>query len=225
MEKSEYKKEEWQTVTKMLCFASVVCCILLATRMYYSSSILYSFLVWNLLLAWIPLILSRSLVKADNRNRPKPVIATLFFAWVLFLPNSPYILTDLFHLKHIQNIPLWYDLVLIISFAWNGLMIGFVSLLEIQRFLNKKYSKKISWATILLMLFLSGFGIYLGRFERWNSWDVLTNPIALFIDILDKFLDPFSHPRTIGVTLFFSSFLVVSYLTLFTLIQSKSHEQ
>ncbi len=225
MEKSEYKKEEGQTVTTMLGFASVVCCILLAGRIYYSSSIFYSFLIWNLVLAWIPLILSYSIVKADNLGKHKMITGSLFFAWVLFLPNSPYIITDLFHLKHIQNIPLWYDLVLIMSFAWNGLMIGFVSLLEIQRFLNKKYSRKISWATIISMLFLSGFGIYLGRFERWNSWDIVTNPIALFIDILDKFLDPFSHPRTIGVTLFFSSFLVVSYLTLFTLIKSKSHEQ
>jgi uncharacterized membrane protein len=225
MEKSEYKKEEGQTVTKMLGFASVVCCVLLAVRIYYSDSAFYSFLIWNLVLAWIPLILSKSIVKADNLGKHKMITGSLFVAWVLFLPNSPYIITDLFHLKHIQNIPLWYDLVLIISFAWNGLMIGFVSLLEIQRFLNRKYSKKISWSIIMTMLFLSGFGIYLGRFERWNSWDIITNPIALFIDILDKFLDPFSHPRTIGVTLFFSSFLVVSYLTLFTLIQSKSHEQ
>jgi uncharacterized membrane protein len=104
-------------------------------------------------------------------------------------------------------------------------MIGFVSLLEMQVFLNRKYSIQKSWIVIISMLILSGFGIYLGRYERWNSWDIVTNPIDLMIDIFKKLSNPFSHPRTVGVTIVFSSFLLISYLTLFTLIKSKSHEQ
>jgi uncharacterized membrane protein len=225
MERMESKKVSDKNVTKMLGFASLLCCMLYIGRIYYSSSFYFGFLIWNLFLAWIPFYLSGKLIKMDDDNRSKITIGCLFFAWVLFFPNSPYILTDLFHLKEKQNIPLWYDLILIISFAWNGLMIGFVSLLEMQVFLNRKYSIQKSWIVIISMLILSGFGIYLGRYERWNSWDIVTNPIDLMIDIFKKLSNPFSHPRTVGVTIVFSSFLLISYLTLFTLIKSKSHEQ
>ena len=131
----------------------------------------------------------------------------------------------MFHLRKIQNVPLWFDLGLIISFAWNGLMIGFISLIKIQQFLNTKFKPNTSWFIILAVLFLSGFGIYLGRFERWNSWDIVANPVALMSNVLDKFVNPLSHPKTLGVTLLFSLFLTVSYLTLFFLMESKNHEK
>jgi uncharacterized membrane protein len=161
----------------------------------------------------------------NKQNKSGWSIGIVFCMWILFFPNSPYILTDLFHLKQQPNIPLWYDLGLLISYAWTGLMLGFISLLEIQVFLNKRFTTGISWAAIVCILTLSSFGIYLGRFERWNSWDIVTDPIALIVDIYERIMSPFSHPRTFGVTIMFSLFLIISYLTLFSLIKSRSHEQ
>lgn len=212
-------------VTKMLGLTSSLCFVLLVCRIYFSSSFYYGFLLWNLFLAWIPLLLSHAIVKQNFLSNPKIIIYLLFAAWLLFFPNAPYILTDLFHLRKTQNIPLWYDLVLIISFAWNGLMLGFVSLLEIQKFLNEKYAPQISWLIVIVVLVLSGFGIYLGRYERWNSWDILTNPVSLSLNIIDSVVNPFAHPKTIGVTVLFSAFLIINYLTLFILVKSKSYEQ
>jgi uncharacterized membrane protein len=212
-------------ITKLLMVSSALCILILSIRIHVSSSIYYTFFVWNLFLAWIPFLLSNALLNMQKRQRSALSIGMMFFVWLLFFPNAPYIITDLFHLKKIQNIPLWFDLVLIVSFAWNGLMIGYVSLLKVQHFLTKQFNLRISWVVILTVLCLSAFGIYLGRFERWNSWDILTHPFALMGNIFHKFSNPLSYPRTIGVTLFFSVFLITSYSTLFYLIDSKNHEQ
>jgi uncharacterized membrane protein len=212
-------------VNIVLGIGSILCLALLAFRIYFASSSFYLFFVWNLFLAWIPLILAEQILKMNKQNKSGWITGMLFFVWMLFFPNSPYIITDLFHLKKIQNVPLWFDLGLIISFAWNGLMIGFISLIKIQQFLNTKFKPTKSWFIILVVLFLSAFGIYLGRFERWNSWDVVTNPISLMSNVIDKFINPLSHPRTIGVTLLFTLFLTISYLTLFFLIESKKDEK
>lgn len=212
-------------ITLILAISSILCVTLLMFRIYLSSSVFYTFFVWNLFLAWIPLFLSHAVLKMEEQGRSIWGIAFLFFSWLLFFPNSPYILTDLFHLKKIQNIPLWYDLVMIMSFAWNGLMIGYISLLNIQKFLNKKFNTTASWIIVVFILSLSAFGIYLGRFERWNSWDIITHPFMLLDNVFEKFANPLSHPKTMGVTLFFSIFLITSYVTLFYLIETKHHEK
>lgn len=219
------KNYRFQPIKIILAIGSVLCLALLSYRIFQASSHHYLFLIWNLFLAWIPLFLSGALVKLDRQNKSCWLMGIIFFLWLLFFPNSPYILTDLFHLSQKQNIPLWYDLVLIVSFAWNGLMLGFISLFEIQKLLNKKFSSTGSWIAVIITLVLSSFGIYLGRFERWNSWDILISPLLLIKNIIDKITDPFSHPGTVGVTLLFSLFLIISYLTLFVLIKSKPYEQ
>jgi uncharacterized membrane protein len=219
------KYQQKEPVKAMLGIGSVLCISLLIFRVCLASSFHYVFLVWNLFLAWIPLILSDAISKMDKQNKSGWAIGAVFCMWLLFFPNSPYILTDLFHLKQNPNIPLWYDLGLLISYAWSGLMLGFISLLEIQKLLDKKFTSKLSWIIVICILLLSSFGIYLGRFERWNSWDIITNPVSLISDIIDRIMSPFTHPRTFGVTLLFFLFLIISYLTLFSLIKSKSHEQ
>lgn len=213
-----------KNLIKVLGLASLLCLLILAFRIFWSSSIYYAFLIWNLFLAWIPLFLSSKIIKMNETKKSGFIIGFLFLAWLLFLPNSPYILTDILHFKERENIPMWYDLILVIAFAWNGLIIGFISLLEIQKFLNKIFTKKLSWLIVIIAIILSSFGIYLGRYGRWNSWDVITNPISLTADIIDRFANPLNHPRTIGITILFSLFLILSYLTLFLLIQSKKNE-
>ena len=120
-----------------------------------------------------------------------------------FSPNAPYIITDLFHLEPRAGVPLWYDLALIFSSAWNGLMLAYASLLTMQTLVRRRFGTLSGWAFVSTALLLSSFGIYLGRYLRFNSWDVLTNPLTLFYDILNQFLNPTHHLRTWGITVVF----------------------
>ena|SRR6218665_1282222 len=203
-----------------MALSSVLSVLLLYIRMEWSGSIAYIFLTWNLFLAWIPFMFSFFLSDVQARNRSKYLLLLLFSGWLLFFPNSPYILTDLFHLRPKAGIPLWYDLVLILSFAWNGLLLGFSSLLEVQRILKIYLNEKLVAVFIVLLMVLCSFGIYLGRYPRWNSWDILSNPVALFGDIFNMLLHPFENTRMVGVTFFFSLFLIAGYWTLHTMIRS-----
>lgn len=134
--------------------------------------------------------------------------------WLLFFPNAPYILTDLFHLRHREGAPLWFDLLLILSFAWTGLMLGYVSLVDIQQVVSRTYNKITGWLFAVAALMLSGFGIYLGRFERWNSWDVISNPKGLAKDILLPIINPLGNLRVWGISAAFAIFLIVGYFTI-----------
>ena len=193
--------------------ASVALSILLvAGRVLMTGRFTFLFLVWNLFLAIIPFALSTMLGTAKGPLRARmlvPVGAT----WLLFFPNAPYILTDLFHLDTRPGVPLWYDLALILSCAWNGLMLAYASLADMQRLVELRLGVYSGWAFAALALLLSSFGIYLGRYLRFNSWDVLANPLTLFFDIVNRILHPFSFPGTWGVTLVFGLFLLVGYAT------------
>lgn len=135
----------------------------------------------------------------------------MVIAWVLFFPNSPYILTDLFHLKVRAGIPVWYDLIVILSYAWTGLICGFVSLNYIEKFLSAYFKKQVINLIVVFFLFLSSFGVYLGRFLRWNSWDILNNPFGLFNDIIVRFIYPLEHTKTWGVTVLMGIMLNFMY--------------
>lgn len=185
---------------------------------------MFVFLTWNLFLAWIPFLLAFVLSEMNNNGTSRIKKVGVFAAWLLFFPNSPYILTDLFHLRLRSEVPLWFDLVLILSFAWNGLLLGYSSLMEIQKVLRTRLSAGVVSFFIAGLLVLCSFGIYLGRYPRYNSWDILTNPITLFSDILSMIMDPMNNTRMVGVTFFFSVFLMVSYWTLNTMINHKQHE-
>jgi len=208
---------------KTLAFSSLLSVILLYFRIQWSGTLFYVFLVWNLFLAWIPFAVSLLLLQMGG-TKNKFLFAFLFFVWLLFFPNSPYILTDLFHLKLRTDIPLWFDLVLILSFAWNGLLLGFASLLNIKKSLRIYFSENKITLFIIFLFILCGFGVYLGRYPRFNSWDILTNPIQLFSDILFMVSHPLQHTRMVGVTFFFSLFLIVCYHTLSSLIHHHKND-
>jgi uncharacterized membrane protein len=133
------------------------------------------------------------------------------FFWLLFFPNAPYILTDLIHLEGMKDASLWFDLILILSFAWTGLLFGLLSLMDIEKLLNQFFSKKLVHFIVIVLLFVGSFGVYLGRFLRWNSWDIISDPFGLFFDIGHRVLNPFQFAKTWGMTIFMGIFLNMVY--------------
>ena len=197
-----------------LAVSSAMSVALLAFRIYYSETITFYFLVWNLFLAWIPLLFALAMRQTGQRARHSHMLmVVLFFGWLTFFPNAPYIVTDFLHLSPRASAPLWYDLMVIFSFAWNGLILGFTSLWMVQQQVQRSYGTVAGWLLAVGVLALSGFGIYLGRFLRWNSWDLIASPHALGADILERFLNPLAHPQTLAVTVLYSGFLLVAYVT------------
>lgn len=202
---------------KLLIQSSLLCLAMVVLRFFWTSSMGYAFLIWNLFLAWIPLFLALYVRRLERKMKSGILIATVFFAWLVFFPNAPYILTDIVHLYPGKNMGYWYDLVLILLCAWNGLVLGLISLNKMHHFLLRRFKQKISWMCIGAIIVLSSFGIYLGRVERYNTWDIVTNPLQLTIDILHHVIHPLSHPGTLSITAGFSIFLAISYLTFFNL--------
>jgi uncharacterized membrane protein len=228
----ELKKAKRLNETVLLFAFSTLCLVLSVIRVFASATPTFLFLNWNLFLAFIPWALSSLLIIYPKLQEKKLAVITLLGTWLLFFPNAPYILTDLFHLKHVVSMPMWFDLLLILSFAWVGLLFGFMSLWDIEKIL-KRYLIKSRLKGLLryrfsvpifssVLLFIGSFGIYLGRYLRWNSWDIIAEPFALIYDIGDRFINPFEHPRTWGVTLLMGLFLNLVYWSL-RLIKYRKH--
>lgn len=185
--------------------------LLLAVRIFITGQLTYIFLAWNLLLAWVPFAISIKLEECKNISRWKTFL--LLFLWLLFLPNAPYIITDFLHLRQRAPVPYWYDVLLLFSAAFNGLMLGLMSLQKTEIFLVLKFGNRKSALIILLSFFLCAFGIYIGRFLRWNSWDIITNPGEIAEDIFDRLINPLDHFKTWSVTILFGTFLSLVYFS------------
>lgn len=190
--------------------SSALAVTLLAYRVAHTSSTAFLFLTWNLFLAWIPFVLSLALHR--HMRMPGWVRAGVFITWLLFLPNAPYILTDLVHLHQRSDMPYWFDMLLILSFAWSGLVLGLASLFNVHAFLKSSFGSVKAWLAVLVVQGLCGFGIYLGRFLRLNSWDAFTDPLATFRTSCSIVLHPFANIHATGFTLIISGFLLASYL-------------
>ncbi len=183
---------------------------LILSRMFYSGSLTYLFFVWNLFLAGIPLLMSKFLIQTRKRN-----FQIMFFtAWLLFFPNALYIMTDLIHLKERGNVPLWFDVILIFSAAINGLTMAYISLQIIESFLSLKFNIQKTNLILFGCLFLGSLGVYIGRFLRWNSWDILANPFGLTYQVGEHIFNPVQHPRTLGMTIILTLFFSIFYFTI-----------
>ncbi len=170
-------------------------------------------LLWNLFLAALPLVWSSIFQRAITRKRWIGASVT-FVLWILFLPNAPYLLTDLIHLEPKPNIPEWYILAMLLSCAATGTLIGYVSLMDVHATIERRFGFTAGWLLALASLMLCGFGIYLGRFLRWNSWDALTRPLDFARTVIGQFADAGPHPHPVPVTLIFGGGLVIGYVAL-----------
>ncbi|WP_338790290.1 DUF1361 domain-containing protein [Bernardetia sp. MNP-M8] len=203
--------------TLFLGFVTLICFGLSVFRYSYTGSKVFLFLNWNLFLACVPWLLTSFVAITPKIGKSKIILAILFFVWLVFFPNAPYILTDLFHLRLKTSMPVWFDLFLILCFAWAGLLFGFLSLWDIEQLLKNQTKNKVSsfWitATTIFFLFLSGFGIYIGRYLRWNTWDIINQPSALFNDITLRFTNLTEYPRMVGMTILMGIFLNILYFS------------
>jgi uncharacterized membrane protein len=162
------------------------------------------FLGWNLLLAWVPWLSARAIARLPGRR----ALAALSALWLLFLPNAPYLVTDLIHIRPRPPVPSSYDVLLFASFALAGCALAWGSLELVHGRLVCAVGRARAAAAIALVLLLVGFGVYLGRFGRWNSWDVLLRPGALLADAAGALVDP----RALAFSLLFAAFLGAGYL-------------
>ncbi len=174
----------------------------------------YRFLVWNLFLGAIPYGISRWLQLKPDLIQKKYRVAALLMIWILFLPNSFYMLTDLFHLSGYYGMKKWYDLTMIISFAWNGLLLGILSITQMENIMKYYLGKRTTFLFVCPVMLLCAFGIYIGRFLRFNSWDVITNPFGLFADMGTMFFNPLSFKPEWITILCFSILMTLIYLSI-----------
>ncbi|MFN8053381.1 MAG: DUF1361 domain-containing protein [Acidimicrobiales bacterium] len=185
---------------------------LLALRARLGDGLGYRFLLWNLFLAWIPLGFAFLAEVGWRRHWSRRRLLLPLFGWLLFFPNAPYVVTDVVHLQGNRVSPLWFDALILFSTGLAGLLVGFVSLRMVQLIISASFQRAWGWIVSIGVLVLSGFGIYLGRFARYNSWDILTSPRSLLYDVRSVALDPVSNRRTIAISVVFTAFLVVTYL-------------
>ena len=196
-----------------LAIASACCMALLLARATWTGVDDYGFLVWNLFLAWVPLGLSSVLTRVEARGARWPWLALLTAPWLVFLPNAPYLVTDFMHLRNHDSAPLWFDAVMLMAFAWTGLALGVSSLRAWGDVVRARVGRRIATAFIAGAALLAAYGVYLGRFVRLNSWDVVTRPVRT----LTTALAPLSHPLTLQrpwmVTIALTLLFLVAYLT------------
>ncbi len=192
-----------------LIVASLFCFALLFGRVWLSGRYFFLFLVWNLFLAWIPW----GVAQLHNMlDKPSIGLTILFvFLWLLFFPNAPYIITDFVHLRSRPNVPIWYDLMLILSFAYTGLMVGLSSLAYWHDYIRQKSGSGWAWLSISMFIWLSSFGVYVGRFLRWNSWDVFTHPIKLGNEFIALMINQGEALKAVGFILCFGAFIWIVY--------------
>jgi uncharacterized membrane protein len=200
----------------MLC--TLLCFALLMVRGYILHRLEYLFLVKNLFLAWVPCFFSLAVVWLGRaRPRARVRIAMLFCGWLVMFPNAPYVFTDLIHWRNrVGEMPWWFDLGLVLMFALAGCFAGIVSLRIMHDLVRRRFGEIIGWSFVATAALLSGFGVYLGRFQRWNSWDLLTCPHRIASGTLRGLTSPGAQGRSIGVTLMFGAMVLVTYLMFVT---------
>lgn len=192
--------------------STAVCVGMIKARLDWSQHSVYLWLLWNLFLAWVPYSLSLVTSFLHERGAARWwSLAPLGVAWLLVFPNAPYLLTDFIHLRPRQGIPLWFDAALLGLFAATGWMLGLLSLEVWKRLLEERVGRVGAWLGVALVSVLCGYGIYLGRVERWNSWDVLTEPRPFFAAIRAHLREPWENPQLLGITALFTVLVLLSY--------------
>lgn len=188
---------------------------LVAARFLWTGHPSFSFLVWNLFLAWMPVAFSTTANLLHQQTKRFWLALLCLIPWLLFLPNAPYIITDLVHLRPRAHVPYWYDILLISSYAFHGLLLGFYSMTQVHQLLLSRIRPAYGWILMGLVSVGSAYGIYLGRVLRWNSWDILRHPFQILRDCLAPLRHPFANKEAVAMTLILGAFLMLGYLVVY----------
>jgi uncharacterized membrane protein len=203
----------------LLNIACAMCVGLVVARVAYSESARHLGLIWNLFLAWIPFMLAYFAHAVSWRKASLYlIIPFIAFLWLIFFPNAPYMLTDLQDLsREASDAPLWYDVIIVVWTSWTGTLLGVISLYLMQDIIIRSFGRSVGWIFVFVISILSSFGIYIGRFVRLNSWDILQDPAETAQEIMGIIIDP--SMRLAAFTLLYAFF----FLFIFLLLYSFSH--
>lgn len=216
-------------IIKTLGILSIIGFVMIAFRMLNQRSIRFAFLIWNLFLAWVPLFLSLTMSYIDRIQKYSTkrtiYLLSLGLCWLIFFPNAPYIITDIIHLSNYNyytifnysysfdlNFIIWYDFILVMLFVFTGYIMGHISLYNVHKIIEKKYEKVVGWIFVFIVSVLSGFAIYLGRFLRLNSWEIVSSPVNLFKTILASI-----NIVSMKFTFMFGLFIFLIYIAMYNL--------
>lgn len=206
----------------ILTATSVLCALLVSFRASRVEIMEFRFLLWNLFLAWLPLVFSMAALAWARIAGGAPLAVGLSLCgalWLLLFPNAPYLMTDLIHLifasrwtdYEVDGLLLWYDLVLVFLFTWCGLLLGYVSMNQIHAIVRHYWDRTGGWAFVFATCMLGGFGVYLGRIVRLNSWDVL-HPMRIIEEAIDAI-----HFNSIAFSILFGTLILIVYVSLYAI--------
>jgi uncharacterized membrane protein len=198
-------------VVASLAVLSLFVLAMIVGRVLYTRTLDHAGIAWNLFLAWVPFVLALVVYARARPGMSRPTLAALASLWLLFFPNAPYIVTDLKHIGDAGRIPVLYDVLFLSAAAWTGLLLGLASLYLMHVVARRLLGGVSAWALVVGVLAASSFGIYLGRVQRWNSWDVFVRPDAILGQLANGF-----HAAPLALTVLLTSFLLASYLVFYS---------
>jgi uncharacterized membrane protein len=205
----------------VLLAASLALTVGVAGRVVYTETLETTNLVWNVFLAWIPLVLALVVYDGARRGTSRAALVGVGLLWLLFLPNAPYIVTDFKWLGRYDGGTQWCDPVLIGGAAAIGLALGFLSLYLVQSVVARRLGRSAGWLLAVGALCASGVGVYLGRFERWNSWDVFTEPSRIVGQLASAALDPLAHGRPLALSVSFALAWCMGYALFYATVRGR----
>jgi uncharacterized membrane protein len=213
-------------LSALLGLAALGCVMLYVLRVLVSGKNSYVYLVYNLLLALVPYVIAALgavlVARAGSEKARRLAAVPTALLWLAFYPNAPYIFTDFIHVFNRTflraapseliglNALIWYDIIMNAAFAFAGHFMGLVSMWLVQRFVARAWGKAAARALVGTAILLAGFGIYLGRFSRLNSWDV----VLAARQVLDEASEALADPKAIMFSLAFSTFIFLTYASL-----------
>lgn len=199
---------------------SVAMLMLLAGRITYTEELKYNYLIWNVFLAWLAWVLGCAFLSSVKKNNAVWISVPLFVAWVLFLPNTFYLLTDMIHPvlsydkianfngSDFSSVPdgtmMLFDLTLVGFGVWVGWYLGIHSLKSVWNWASHTFAELKGAIMAQAIIFASSYAIYLGRSPRLNSWDVVARPMTVVKIVVNPFLDPVTYSDAWGLTLIFA---------------------
>ena len=172
----------------------------------------FLYILWNIFLAFIPFFISSFLLSRTSKDTIlRPLFVAGFIVWFIFLPNAPYVITDFIHLGRIHSVPVMYDAFLLFASAWVSLFFGLTSLVQMKKMLTLKFPQKITDIIILITILFTSFGVYLGRYLRFNSWDLFISHNSIITSVWKIFAQSNNYANVYGYTALFFVFIYTAY--------------